>query len=212
MVMRQQVWIDRHVQGVLVGRVLLYWSGILIYFGLSIGCYHWWQNPEWTLTEHLGAMVEQVLPCLPTLVLLLPLVIFDIVRLSNRFAGPIFRLRHHLTELSQNSQISPLNFRDEDYWQQLAEPINLLQQKMLVLEQQVQTLSFVHKSLSEGTLPADDVSGSQDSPKVAETVPHDEVVNEPTDAEPSIPPIPPIPPLASEAAEASDAFVTLNAR
>ncbi len=130
MVMRQQVWIDRHVQGVLVGRVLLYWSGILIYFGLSIGCYHWWQNPEWTLTEHLGAMVEQVLPCLPTLVLLLPLVIFDIVRLSNRFAGPIFRLRHHLTELSQNSQISPLNFRDEDYWQQLAEPINLLQQKM----------------------------------------------------------------------------------
>lgn len=120
--MRQQVWIDRHVQGVLVGRVLLYWSGILIYFGLSIGCFHWWQNPEWTLSEHLGAMLEQILPCLPTLLLLLPLVIFDIVRLSNRFAGPVYRLRKHLTDLSQDAQVSPLHFRDEDYWQQLAEP------------------------------------------------------------------------------------------
>ncbi len=150
MVMRQQVWIDRHVQGVLVGRVLLYWSGILIYFGLSIGCFHWWQNPEWTLTEHLWAMFDQIWPCLPTLMLLLPLVVFDIVRLSNRFAGPVYRLRKHLSELSQDSAVPPLNFRDDDYWQQLAAPINLLQQRMLVLEQQVQTLSFVHQGLSDG--------------------------------------------------------------
>ena len=155
MVMRQQVWIDQHVQGVLVGRVLLYWSGLLIYFVLSVGCYHWWQNPEWTLTEHLWGMFDQIGPCLPTLFVLLPLIIFDIVRLSNRFAGPIYRLRKHLGELSQDSQTAPLHFRDDDYWQQLADPINLMQQKMLVLEQQVQTLSFVHKSLSDGTIAAD---------------------------------------------------------
>lgn len=206
MVMRQQVWIDRHVQGVLVGRVLLYWSGILIYFGLSIGCFHWWQNPEWTLSEHLGAMLEQVLPCLPTLLLLLPLVIFDIVRLSNRFAGPVYRLRKHLNDLSQDSQVSPLHFRDEDYWQKLAEPINLLQQKILVLEHQVQTLSFVHKSLTEGTLPAE--TATPDPDPIPETVIKDEIVHEPTEIEPA-PSIPPLSPLASETPEA---FVTLETR
>lgn len=229
MVMRQQVWIDRHVQGVLVGRVLLYWSGILIYFGLSIGCFHWWQNPEWTLSEHLWAMFEQVAPCLPTLLLLLPLVVFDIVRLSNRFAGPVYRLRKHLTDLSQNSQTSPLHFRDEDYWQQLAEPINLLQQKLLVLEQQVQTLSFVHQSLQAGALPAEVArqlaadSVSRVTVPDSETIVRDEQLD--NDAASSddpltgnakldvaaetesnaVTPNPPIPPLPSEAAEA---FVT----
>lgn len=207
--MRQQVWIDRHVQGVLVGRVLLYWSGILIYFGLSIGCFHWWQNPEWTLSEHLGAMLEQILPCLPTLLLLLPLVIFDIVRLSNRFAGPVYRLRKHLTDLSQDTQVSPLHFRDEDYWQQLAEPINLLQQKILVLEQQIQTLSFVRQSLAEGTLPTETPDSASAAPVPSpETVMKDEVVHEPKDIEP-VPSIPPLPPLASETPET---FVSLDAR
>lgn len=217
MVMRQQVWIDRHVQGVLVGRVLLYWSGILIYFGLSIGCYHWWQNPEWTLTEHLWGMFEQVSPCLPTLVLLLPLVIFDIVRLSNRFAGPVYRLRKHLTDLSQNSQTSPLHFRDDDYWQQLAEPINLVQQKLLVLEQQVHTLSFVHQSLREGTPPAQVVqqllsSVAADDPTTSEEVVHDQIVTDEVDhlddeaqAGEPLPTNLPIPPLSTE----SSAFVTV---
>ncbi|MGN6545072.1 MAG: hypothetical protein ACTHK7_08495 [Aureliella sp.] len=140
MVSRQRVWIDGQVQGVLVGRVVLYWSGILIYFGLSIGFYQYRQNPDWTMAEHLQAMFDQLWPCLPT-VLLLPLVIFDIVRLSNRFVGPVYRLRMHLARLRENSDTYPLNFRDDDYWQQLAEPINELQQRILTLEQQVRTLT-----------------------------------------------------------------------
>jgi hypothetical protein len=81
--------------------------------------------------------------------LLLPLVIFDIVRLSNRFVGPVYRLRMHLAQLKQNSNTHPLNFRDDDYWQQLAQPINELQQRILVLEQQVRTLSAFDQSPAE---------------------------------------------------------------
>lgn len=210
MVMRQQVWIDQHVQGVLVGRVLLYWSGILIYFALSSGCFHWWQNPEWTLAEHFWALFDQAWLVGPTLIMLLPLVIFDVVRLSHRFAGPVYRLRQHLRELSQNTQTSPLHFRDDDYWQQLAEPINLLQQKLLVLEQQVQTLSFVHQHLQQGQVPSDVQTpvaavspGSQsEAGSQSEFV---QGLEQPTD-EPSLPPIPPLP------AEATETFVTSAAQ
>jgi hypothetical protein len=151
MVMRQKVWIDHHVQGVLVGRVILYWFGMLLYFGLSIACYQWWQNPEWTVGEHFFAMFDQVWPCLPSLVLILPLVIFDIVRLSNRFAGPIYRLRMHLVKLNENTNTYPLNFRDDDYWQQLAEPINSLHRTILILEQKVEAMSFMHQNLVPST-------------------------------------------------------------
>src|SRR5688500_2434126 len=102
MVSRQKVWIDQQVQGVLVGRVILYWSGILLYFGLSVGFFQWQQNPDWTIAEHLRGMFDQLWPCLP-LALLLPLVIFDFVRLSNRFVGPVYRLRMHLARLKENS-------------------------------------------------------------------------------------------------------------
>lgn len=140
MVSRQKIWIDRHVQGVLVGRIVLYWSGILLYFGISMACFQWMQYPHWTLAEHILAIFEQVWPCLPTFVLLLPLVIFDIVRLSNRFVGPIYRLRMHLGRLNENASTYPLNFRDDDYWQQLAEPINQLQRTLLTLEKEIATL------------------------------------------------------------------------
>ncbi len=152
MVMRQRVWIDNHVQGVLVGRVFLYWSGIIIYFVMSIGGYQAWQNPEWTFGEHLSAMIEQLWPCLTTMFLILPLVVFDIVRLSHKFAGPIYRLRNHLDQLNENPQTYPLNFRDDDYWQQLADPINQLQHKLLECEQKLQAMTLVNKGLMTGNL------------------------------------------------------------
>lgn len=155
MVMRQKVWIDRHVQGVLVGRILLYWFGMLLYFGLSLACYQWWQYPEWTIAEHCQAMFEQVWPSLPSLILILPLVIFDVVRLSHRFVGPIYRLREHLRKLNLDSKTSPLFFRDDDYWQQLAEPINKLQEQILTLEKKVASLTFLYQALSGNQQPVE---------------------------------------------------------
>lgn len=146
MVKRQLLWIDGQVQGVLVGRVVLYWFGLVLYLGISMFCFQWWQNPDWTAWEHSQALFEQVWPCLPTMLVLLPMVIFDIVRLSNRFVGPVYRLRMHLAQLRKNPHTYPLNFRDDDYWQQLAEPINELQRKLLVLEEKVQSLTWQLKT------------------------------------------------------------------
>ena len=141
MVLRQKVWIDFNVQGVLVGRILLYWFGVALYFGISLSCYQWMEYPDLTTGEHAQAIFEQIWPCLPSYILLLPLVIFDMVRLSNRFVGPVYRLRMHLGRLNANASTYALNFRDDDYWQQLAEPINQLQRTILSLEKEVARLT-----------------------------------------------------------------------
>jgi hypothetical protein len=44
--------------------------------------------------------------------------------LSNRIAGPIHRLRNHLAARLRGETPQPLAFRDSDYFQDLADPLN----------------------------------------------------------------------------------------
>lgn len=137
MFLRQKVWIDRQVQGVLIQRVILYWLCGLVYIGLSTACYQYYQNPDWSFGEHISALFSQFGPWLPSFVLLLPLVIFDVVRLSNQFVGPIYRLKSHLNAITENANCRPMTFRDGDYWQDLVVPMNTLQLQILQLQAQI---------------------------------------------------------------------------
>lgn len=140
MVLRQKVWIDSHVQGVLIGRILLYWACGVLYVGLGSACFQYNQHPDWPVTQHAAVLFSQFWPWLPSAVLCLPLIVFDVIRLSNLFVGPIYRLRQHLTELNNNPDCSRLKFRDEDYWQDLAEPVHCLQAELQALRSEVAQL------------------------------------------------------------------------
>jgi len=54
----------------------------------------------------------------------LPLAVFDMVRLSHRFAGPMVRYRRAMHDLGRGEHVEPLRFRDGDYWQDLATDFN----------------------------------------------------------------------------------------
>ena len=56
--------------------------------------------------------------------LLMPMVILDIVRVSNRFVGPLVRLRRSLRELARGEKVEPIRFREGDFWQEIAEEFN----------------------------------------------------------------------------------------
>lgn len=146
MVLRQKVWVDSSVQGVLIGRIVLYWISALLYVGLGTACFQYYQHPEWTLANHAEALFMQFWPWLPSVFLCLPLVIFDIVRLSNLFVGPIYRLRQHLAELNDDPNCRALKFRDDDYWKDLAEPIHGLQAEILTLRAEVAKLRLMANS------------------------------------------------------------------
>ena len=133
MVIRQTYWIDRDVQGILIGRVIVYAAAAALYLLLGNFCISFWQKPAWTLGQHSSHLFQELWPWLPSMLLLIPLVIHDVVRVSNLFAGPIYRLRQHLTELNRDPNCRPLKFRDDDYWQDLVAPINQLQNEILAL-------------------------------------------------------------------------------
>jgi len=58
--------------------------------------------------------------------LLLPLVVYDIVQMSNRFCGPLFRLRRELRALARGEHVEPISFREGDFWQEFAQEFNAL--------------------------------------------------------------------------------------
>ncbi|MDX1928448.1 MAG: hypothetical protein SFV81_18105 [Pirellulaceae bacterium] len=142
---------DRSVQGVLVGRVILYWVCALLYVGLGSACFQYNQNPDWTLAKHAQVLFGQVWPWLPTAIILLPLAIYDVVRLSNLFAGPVCRLRKHFAALREDIACAPLVFREEDYWRDLAAPINDMQAEILRLRTGIIELQ---KAASAPTIPS----------------------------------------------------------
>jgi hypothetical protein len=59
-----------------------------------------------------------------------PVFIVDTIKLSHRFAGPIYRLRNVIRGMAQGEPFKPLAFREMDFWQGLAEDFNEMVEKI----------------------------------------------------------------------------------
>jgi hypothetical protein len=77
-------------------------------------------------SDALTIAVKAQIPVIVIAVLLIPVFLRDTLRLSNRFAGPMFRLRHAIENLKNGNENSPLVFRKNDFWQPVASDFNLV--------------------------------------------------------------------------------------
>ena len=123
-VMRKQLFVDPKVQGALVVRALMYWVACLVTVSLMLLCWRIVTGPARPLLLHFDDMWFFYGPAIIASLLLLPMVIADIIRLSNRFAGPMLRLRRSMRALARGEHVDPIEFRDGDFWQDFAEEFN----------------------------------------------------------------------------------------
>jgi len=120
---RKQLFVDPKVQGALVLRVLLYWAVCLVTVTLMLLCWSIVRTPRLFYT-HLDDMWFHYGPALIASFVLLPMVMIDIIRVSNRFAGPLVRLRRSMRALARGEHVEPIRFRQGDFWQEFAEEFN----------------------------------------------------------------------------------------
>jgi hypothetical protein len=57
-------------------------------------------------------------------IVVLPMFIKDSINLSNRFAGPIVRVRRALADFADGKSPAPVEFRHGDFWKSLAHDVN----------------------------------------------------------------------------------------
>ena len=121
---RAFLFIDREVQGALLLRTACYWLFCLFSITLIVLCWNALTGPPRRFVDLATEFYLRYSPALAASLIMLPIVLFDVLRLSNRFVGPVVRLRIGLNELAEGRPAQPLNFRDDDFWRSLANEFN----------------------------------------------------------------------------------------
>lgn len=134
---RDSFFVDPVVQGKLGWKIVSYWFFCLLAVELFVACWLvWLLRPESSL--ELVRLVMQVcaIPFAASL-LLMPIVIFDSMRFSHRFAGPMVRLRRVMRDLADGKPTSPVAIREGDFWNDFAADFNRLAKRVEQLENEV---------------------------------------------------------------------------
>lgn len=127
---RYKLFVDKGVQGALMRRVATYWivsswgifcvlAGFPIGVTLAIGV---------TEGPTIGSLLYQswldFWPSMIASLLVLPVIIWDLLRLSHRFVGPMIRLRNAMRDLADGKSVRPITFREGDFWCEFASEFN----------------------------------------------------------------------------------------
>ncbi|MCA9265154.1 MAG: methyl-accepting chemotaxis protein [Planctomycetales bacterium] len=123
---RSKKYIDSTVQAALVRRIIIHWIVFLIVVSIVGFCMQFFSDPFKPLSQHVSELWWNNGFILIVIVLLMPVFVFDAIKLSHRFAGPIHRLKTTIQGLARGDAFEPVTFRGADYWRSLAEDFNAM--------------------------------------------------------------------------------------
>ena len=137
---RKTFLVDRDVQGSLLKKAAGYWLLSLAVVGALnlIGWIFFAPGVDVLvqMREQLPSLFGTLLVALASSLIVLPVLLYDLAKHTNRFAGPIFRLQRSMKEIAAGNPVRPLAFRDGDYWQDLAENFNQIVTRLEAAEKQ----------------------------------------------------------------------------
>lgn len=154
---RRQLFVDPKVQGALIVRTVAYWGFCLIAVTMMLLLWRVFSVPGRTFAFHVDWLWFHYAPAAIASLLLLPIIVLDSMRMSNRFAGPLVRLRRAMRRLAEGENVQPINFRDDDFWSECAEDFNrMLARQQCVMQEksseQAQTVAQTGVPASEKQL------------------------------------------------------------
>ena len=132
---RTKRFIDKNVQGALARRIIFHWLIFMLVTSVVAFVLQALADPFRGISSHLHDVWWSQGPFLLVMLFLLPVFVMDAVKLSHRFAGPIFSLRRAIRGVAQGEKPRKLKFRKRDFWQDLAEDYNAMLSKLGALEE-----------------------------------------------------------------------------
>lgn len=122
---RQKILVNSRVQRAMILHTALHWTlflagTLVLLFCLQILL----GEPSGSYAEHVERMWARYAPAFVVLLALMPVVVYDTMKLGHRIAGPMFRLRGALHRLANGERVEPVHFRKQDFWQEMAADFN----------------------------------------------------------------------------------------
>jgi hypothetical protein len=127
---RTKNFIDASVQGSLARRIIFHWLLFLLVASLAAFILQVLSNPFRPLPQHLNDIWLTHGPFFLVMVFLLPVFVVDSIKLSHRFAGPIYSLRRAIRDIAAGKPARKLKFRRHDFWHDVAEDYNAMLQRL----------------------------------------------------------------------------------
>jgi len=121
---RRILLIDPKVQGALAMRVVGYWLFALLTTWFFLVLWNVWSGPARPFNVVFDEVYQHFAAAAVISLMVLPIVVMDVLRVSNRFAGPVYRLKRSLRELAEGKEVPPLTLREGDFWQETAADLN----------------------------------------------------------------------------------------
>ena len=118
---RKKYFVDRSVQGTLLLHIVAHWAVFLFAAGLFVLFVELLAGNPRDVGKN---FLHRSGPTLLALLALAPLFLRDLCKLSHRFAGPMVRLRRAMRDLADGREVSPIHFRENDFWKDVASDFN----------------------------------------------------------------------------------------
>ncbi|QEG21837.1 hypothetical protein [Mariniblastus fucicola] len=144
---RKQNFVDSTVQGALLRRIVLHWFLYFVVAGLAIVMLQaMLSGPDGQpLSKRVMQEVGEFTLVGLILICIFPAFLLDTVRFSNRFVGPVGRLRKYLRQLGQDGNTDRLSFRGGDFWAEMAEEFNVVAERMDDKDREIERLKTALK-------------------------------------------------------------------
>lgn len=118
---------DWTVQGTVLLHVAMHWMIFLVAVGAFL---LFLEAIDGEPSDAWENMLRRHGPSVLFVLVLSPIYIRELCKLTNRFAGPMVRVRRGMHELAEGRDVAPIHFRPGDFWQELATDFNLVAERL----------------------------------------------------------------------------------
>jgi hypothetical protein len=132
---RKKLFVDPKVQGAFLARIFVYWFLCLVASGTVLACWMLLVGPLHVVLHPIAEFWSQFGPAVVVSALMLPILMFDCLRLTNRLAGPMFRMRREMHDLALGHSANSVHLRAGDFWTEFAEEYNAVRQRIILMEE-----------------------------------------------------------------------------
>ncbi len=137
---RQQLLVEKDVQVSLILRALLYGAACMTYFTVIQFFTQAMNHPGIQVSEIFLSLTDEAIYWVPGFLVLGPLMVYDMLRITNRVAGPIYSMRREMQAIVAGESGRGLKFRNDDYWDSLATDFNALRKEIIALREENESL------------------------------------------------------------------------
>lgn len=122
---RKRLFVDTKVQGSLIRQLIVHWALACFLIFLYLFTLQAFSNGfSLGFNENLAVLWNQYGLLALVLLVISPVFIYDSIKLSNRFVGPMISFRGALNKLANGEEADAIKFRQNDFWKELSKDLN----------------------------------------------------------------------------------------